>query len=78
MKNILIKNKTANSNSIKNDLLEELNFRNNRIQLGIDTRKDHTVIRHIKAALKGKIYADQLCKTWMICSVQFAGTPYEK
>jgi len=53
-------------NQISNDLRNELYALDNKNQLGTLTRLDKAAQRHIKAALKGKLYADKICLSWMV------------
>ncbi len=57
---------------IKAELQEELNYKRNRAELGLQTRLDRAAIRHIKAALRGELFADQICMSWMVCSIIFS------
>jgi hypothetical protein len=53
-------------NRIKNDLNDELVEISYKEQLGTINSTDEASRRHIKAALKGKLYADLICKSYMV------------
>jgi len=54
-------------NRIENSLVDELHFISLLEQLGTSGAKHRAAKRHIKAALRGDLYADDIVNSWMVC-----------